>query len=373
MRLISLKKDNSIRPNDEINYYLNPDFIYIPIGNANINDRVRVYKNMLIKDGILSPISGITLGVEQKLFTKGKSKVLVIKNDYRELQVNRKKEHYDITKEGILKALGDTKNKNILAKLKGQNKFRNIIISAIDDGVYVFNKIFILKENINELLELFDKLSLIYKSDNNYLVVKNTDTNIITECLNYIGTYPNIKLILVNDEYLLGKEEFLVKKLQVDGSTLFMDTNELLTLSNILHEKDDTTMMITVSGDALEENIVFRIKKYSAFKEIMPKLKLSTEDFEVVCNGLMQGMQVDNWQDLVIDEDMQVINIMKKQKKVSSECINCGKCIEICPTGVNPLSGKNIDKCINCGLCSYICPGYVNLKEKLKGYLKDER
>lgn len=46
--------------------------------------------------------------------------------------------------------------------------------------------------------------------------------------------------------------------------------------------------------------------------------------------------------------------------KISSECISCGSCISVCPTGAI-VEGKTqceIDKdtCIDCGACAMQCP-----------------
>ena len=197
---------------------------------------------------------------------------------------------------------------------------------------------------------------------------------IINECLNAIGTYPNIKLTLVNDEYLLERKEFLETKLPIKDNTLYLSTTELLRLNNYLLDKDTSTTLITISGSALKENKVIRVKKYTLLSDILDNyFTFTTDKFEVIANGLMQGFLISDITNFVITDDIYAINVMKYSKIQEEDCINCGKCIEICPMGVNPLSGKNIRNCINCSLCSYICPAFINLKEKLEEYLKNEK
>lgn len=371
MKLLSLKKDPNIKINNEITYYLNPDFVYLPGTKTLVNQDAKVTKNMEVRPNVFSPVSGIAYGLKNCLFADGIHDALVIENDFREVEKNSKNTRLKTTIDNILQIL-EQKNHRLLSKFKNQNKFTNIIINAIDDEPYVYNNIFILKENIIELLELFDELSFIYKSDVNYLVIKNTDSSIITECLNIIGTYPNIKLILVNDEYLIKREEFLLEKLLIKGSTLHLSTEELLELHNCLKNKDNSTKLITISGDALTSSQVFRVKKYISYRDLLDKyLQINTTEYITVINGLMQGFSIEN--DIIIDDNVFAINVMKKTKKPEEFCLNCGKCIEVCPKGVNPLSGKNKKNCINCGLCSYICPGFVNLKKKLKDDDHDEK
>ena len=77
----------------------------------------------------------------------------------------------------------------------------------------------------------------------------------------------------------------------------------------------------------------------------------------------MTGFEIKDLDNFVITNDVKSINIMSKKEIVKNECIKCGKCLNVCPVHINPLSNKNIDKCLKCGLCSYVCPCGINLKE----------
>lgn len=367
MRLISLEKDKNIKVSNNIEYFLNPDFIYVPASSIFVKQDERIYKGMPVCENYLSPVSGVAFGVKKCLFSSGWHNSLVIENDFREVGNGDLKRNKKLTIKNILKCLEENNAKNLLEKFKSQTEFDNIVITTINDEPYIYNNIFALKENILELLELFDELSFIYKSNHNYLVIKNVDTAIIIDCLNTIGTYPNIELTLVNDEYLLEKEEFLKEKIGLTGNTLYLSTIELLFLNNYLKGKYNDTVLITITGDAIKRGKVMRIKKYTHLKEVLDKwIEIVDLDNYIVFNGLMQGNLVSDINNFIIDDKVFAINIMKKRNDVTENCINCGKCIDICPVGVNPLSGKNKDKCISCGLCSYICPGFVNLKNRLR-------
>lgn len=365
MKLITLNKDPNIKINNEITYYLDPDFTYMPADKILVKQNASVAKNMVVCDSLPSPISGIAYGHKKCQFLNGAKDALVIENDFREW--SKKNTHpKSVNSKNIVTTLEHLKNYSLLKRFKNKTKFSNIVISAIEDEPYVYNNIYILRENITSLLELIDTLSLTYKSTNNYLVVKNTDTSIINECLNTIGTYPNIKLTLVTDEYLLGKENYLLERLNITTDTLFLSTKELSYLSTILTNQDDTTMLITISGDAILESKVLRLKKYVAFSDVLSKFfKITEKDYKVIVNGLMCGREITT--DFIIDDSVTSIFIMKKVTTPEPCCLNCGKCIEICPVSVNPLSGKNKEKCLDCGLCTYICPGFVNLRNSLKG------
>ena len=82
--------------------------------------------------------------------------------------------------------------------------------------------------------------------------------------------------------------------------------------------------------------------------------------------------------DVVVSSDLNSVVVKQNKFIRSQECINCGRCVELCPVKIYPsLIFKNIDNikklkklnvtnCINCGLCSYICPSKIELSEYLK-------
>ena len=212
----------------------------------------------------------------------------------------------------------------------------------------------------------YDKLFNLYTCSNNLLVLKNTDAFVIDECLSTLGSYPEIKLSLVNDEYLLENNEVLGKYLKLKGNTLFLSVTELVKIYNLFKGKVSTTKLITISGDAIKENKVLRVKVNTSLKDVTDKYIDINETCDYIINGLMTGFKIDNINNFIITEEVKSINIMKKRNIKESKCIRCGKCISICPCGVNPVSMQNKEKCIDCGLCTYICPCYINLRERLK-------
>lgn len=357
MKLIKLEQVKII-PKQEITYFLNPDYIYIPLNKEKLKVKQdeKINKAELITEHIYSPISGIAYGL--------KNNTLVIENDFKEWTKHDECK-MDITIPNIIDVISKSNNKTLLNKFKSNKKFNNIIITAIDENPYVYNKIYLLKENINNILELINKLSIIYGSNNNYLVIKSNMAYVIDAFLDKFGTYPNISLSLVNDEYLISREENIKERLKINNSYLILDIEELITLSRLLTNKITTTKLITISGDAIESSIVMRVKNYTLLSDVIDKyIKFITSDYDVIVNGVMTGFIIDNIKDFIITPDVMSITFMKKRKIITNKCIKCGKCISICPQNVNILTKKNIDKCIDCGLCSYICPSYINNRKK---------
>ena len=288
---------------------------------------------------------------------------LVIQNDYREyFKDNNMK--MKITIPNMLKIL--EKDKVLFDKFKSSKTFDNIIVFAINNNPYVYNEVFLLKENINDMLWFYDKLFNLYTCSNNLLVLKNTDAFVIDECLSTLGSYPEIKLSLVNDEYLLENNEVLGKYLKLKGNTLFLSVTELVKIYNLFKDKVSTTKLITISGDAIKENKVLRVKVNTSLKDVTDKYIDINETCDYIINGLMTGFKIDNINNFIITEEVKSINIMKKRNIKESKCIRCGKCISICPCGVNPVSMQNKRKMHRLWLMYIYMPLLYKFKRKVK-------
>lgn len=379
MQLITLNKDNNIKILPNILSFLNPSYIYVPIYHHKLkvtqNEKILKGQELFINNHeIISSISGTVIGIANT-FIKGKSeKCLVIKNDFKEKRIiTKRKEIKKLNLNIILDSLEQLHLKNLLYKLKNIKTITNLIINCQDDEPYNQNSIMLFQENISELLKFIDDLSIVYKTKLNAIILRSKEKNIIEDCINMIGSYPNIKLSLIDDLYLLGKEKYLLEYFHYNASSsLVLSINELMLIYNaIYNHKVSTNKLITISGDALEEGYVLRVKKYSSLDEIIAKYFKLKENSTFFVNGLMSGWQRDDYKNIIITEDVDVINIMKKISIKPSNCFYCGKCISICPVSINPIKcyEKQIKdkRCLNCGLCNYICPARLDLKSKVLG------
>ncbi|MEG1892604.1 MAG: 4Fe-4S binding protein [Bacilli bacterium] len=381
MKYVTLNKDNKILVNVEMEYFLNPDYVYLPINDKKIlvKQNANVLKNEVVVDGknkILSSVSGKAIGLKDVLIGKKHVKTIVVENNFKEesVEISRKKSS-KIDVLNIIKVLEKMEMNDLLETFKSLVKVDNIVISSVEDEPYVKNNIMLLKENINEILEMITELNLLYKSKKNTIVVKSNESMIIDECLNVIGSFPNICITLINDEYLLGRKEYLLDYLKLkENNTLYLTVKDLYKLYNIIkNNRISTTCLITISGDAIETGKVIKAKKYCSLKEIVDKyIKVNSENVVYIINGLMSGF-ISNINDTILSDDVTALMIMKKNDVVEEKCINCGMCVSVCPLKIDTLKcmkkGIKNESCINCGLCNYVCPSFIDIKKHVKGEL----
>src|SRR5699024_2710469 len=111
------------------------------------------------------------VGLKMGVFNNIYNNAFIIANDFKEMD-EKKNKKIKITLENIKKVLLDNKDEELLNKFN-IDTIDNIVVSAINDEIYVYNNMYLLKENTNIYLDLIDELRMLYKCNNNYLVIKN--------------------------------------------------------------------------------------------------------------------------------------------------------------------------------------------------------
>ena len=369
INLISLKNNEHINIVYKINKYNAPEKIYIPIQYLERNVKINeyIFKNTYFKDYV-SSISGTISGMEEINYNNKLIKAVVINNDYKENVKTKSKTIKIDNREDLIKRL----NKSLLNKISNLEIIDNLIITSIDEEYYSIKEFMRLSKNYREILDTIDLLTHIFDLNNALLVTKNTNFNSIKNVKSILGTYPNIKITLAPDKYLIGNKDFLCDYLNKDKTkTLVLTVNEIYDIYSILNGKDITETLITISGNTLEKSLLLNVRLGTSLNEIINEyIKILDDDYEVFINGPMQGYKILNNKDIIISKEIDYIVINKKEILEEEECINCGACNKICPNHINVkkcyLKKLNHIKCIGCGLCNYICPANIRLKEIVK-------
>ncbi len=375
MKYISLKNDYDLKVSSYITDLIDAEYIYVPITDLKtikIKSNDYVYKGQELANMVYSPVSGNIIGLQECCDVNNqKFKCLVIKNDGKERfktpKLNRKtlndytlKEVEDILVKYNINILNDLKN--------------ILVVNALEDEIYVANKVMLLAKKADVILETLDFLRKIFNIQRVYLVLKNNDSESVQKIISNVGRYPNIKLKLVPNYYgledNLNLKNFLFKN---EKNLSFIDVKDLILIYNLVkNEKITTKKYITVSGLGVKKPKVLNVKIGTAIADVLKKVSLKKDDkYIVIGNGLMKGKMVDVTK-LIVTDKLESIFIMPRQDRKVQPCINCGLCYECCPRGLNPKylnELKNIpikyqDICNGCNLCSYVCPANISLNIK---------
>ncbi|MDX1764714.1 MAG: electron transport complex subunit RsxC, partial [bacterium] len=133
----------------------------------------------------------------------------------------------------------------------------------------------------------------------------------------------------------------------------------------------DRITTVTGPGIKIPKNLRIRIgTPFSEIIEFCGGLKGKTG--KVISGGPMMGMTQYSLDVPVIKGTSGILIFRDGDLKLreSNACIRCGKCLEICPMGINPsllgvcveagamdeLEGARALDCMECGSCAFVCP-----------------
>lgn len=149
-----------------------------------------------------------------------------------------------------------------------------------------------------------------------------------------------------------------------------------------------TRRAVTVGGNNCLRRANYFIKNGTPIKHILDVVgtKESHDDNMLIYGGIMSGIAQET---LDVSASLNATEILfvnseEYSQEKENPCINCGKCVAICPVRLHV---KNIDEavcesklsltkklgvetCLGCGACSYICPAKRDLAQRV-AFAKD--
>lgn len=408
---MKVKIDKHKLTDDELIIYNKPKKVYIPLVSGDdtditilVNKGEYVYKGSIVgkrkgdfRIPIHSSVSGTVLDFEEKTCFNGKKvKCVVIENDFKEKieqKVNVKKTINKYNKDEFIELLKE----NGIIGLGGAGfptyvkyepkKIKTLIVNAVECEPYITADYILAKQKCEELLETIDAILEINKISEAIIAIKKENIELKQIFDNFIGTYLKIKIKLVPNVYPMGWERTLIKeitgksydKLPIEQGIVVNNISTIYAIYEALkYNKPLMERYITFSGENLEQCHNVLVKVGTPVLEILQYLGIK-EDSIIISGGPMMGFKVE---DLVVSANMNCVLALKNESVISTPCIECGKCVEVCPVKLSPVlimkcknkKEKDIkklinlhpEKCIECGLCSYICPAKLFVRERVK-------
>ena len=408
---MKVKIDKHKLTNDELIIYNKPKIVYIPLISGEDTDITilankgeYVYKGSIVgkrkgdfRIPIHSSVSGTVLDFEEKTCFNGKKvKCVVIENDFKEkieqkVSVKRsinkysKDEFIELLKENGIIGLGGA---GFPTYVKYEpKKIKTLIVNAVECEPYITADYILAKQKCEELLETIDAILEINKINEAIIAIKKENVELKQIFDNFIGTYLKIKIKVVSNNYPMGWERILIKEvtgksydnLPIEQGVVVNNISTIYAIYEALkYNKPLMERYITFSGENLNQPHNVLVKVGTPVLEILKQLGIKGNSI-VVAGGPMMGVEAD---DLVISANMNCVLALENNHTISTDCIECGKCVEVCPVKLSPVlimkcknkKEKDIkklinlhpEKCIECGLCSYICPAKLFVREKVK-------
>jgi len=262
----------------------------------------------------------------------------------------------------------------------GKNAF--ILVDALDDEPYISSQ-------MGPMIHLSDEciggLRLVQKavdSNNADVLVYRSLNSLDTRIPFSVGGVPVRK---VGGKYPAdGQKNSLVKRKGV--LYVYIGACALIHLYRAVYgARMHTTAFVTVAGNCITRPRNVEVNMGVSVQEVLDFCGLSDTPTRVVVGGSMTGQAIKDTEKTRITATTRGILALKEDENDKKYiCIGCGRCVEGCPVGLNPMMiykalkkdkyimAENLGRgdCIGCMTCSYLCPAKLNLGAEI--FLEDK-
>ncbi len=170
----------------------------------------------------------------------------------------------------------------------------------------------------------------------------------------------------------IGKLPFDVGVLVINVATLFA------IYEAVVKDKPLIERLVTVVGDGVKDSMNVWVPFGTRIQDIIDFAGGTTcEEVLVVAGGPMMGSALPSLEQTTVKGTNCILVLNRDNYKEPKEypCINCARCVDVCPMRLMPTSivraskSNNqkkmtileVNSCIECGCCSYVCPSRIKL------------
>jgi len=359
-----------------------------------------------VSSPIYSSVSGTVKAIEpRRIITGDHVKSIVIENDgaYDEVEFTPNPDYTKLSREEIVSLIqkagivgmgGAGFPTHVKVSPKEPDKIEYIIANCAECEPYLTSDYRIMMETPEKLVEgLRIELSL-FNNARGILAVEDNKPDCIKILKELTKNDEKITVISLKTKYPQGSERHLIfatTKRAINSSMLPADAgcivNNVDTICSIyqavVEGKPLLHRIVTVTGDCIKNPQNFRIPIGTNYHELIDEAGgFIKEPEKIVSGGPMMGFAIFDLDVPATKTSSALLCLSKDQISSAKEtaCINCGRCVEVCPGRVVPskladfaqngnremFEKYNGMECCECGCCSYICPAKRYLTQSIK-------
>lgn len=311
----------------------------------------------------------------------------------------------------------DLENRQILARIKsagvtdGSNgeralsdrlniaepqKIRHVIINCAESEPYLTSKYRCAVERPEWIVEGLRILLKLFPNAKGIFAIENNRPEAITALQKIFADSKNMKIIPMKPKYPQDMERMLIyactgkkisaEKTPEEARCIVLNADTAYAVCNaVTFGKPMTKRLVTVSGNAVREPANMEVCIGMPLEELYASAGGFTETPEkIISGGPMRGKIVKDPLFPVTKETNALLCLTGKEtggkKRVVSECIGCGFCVDVCceqllPTRLASFAAVGDkesflkfggEQCCECGSCTYICPSGRNITEMIQ-------
>ncbi|MCT4603347.1 MAG: electron transport complex subunit RsxC [Marinifilum sp.] len=269
-----------------------------------------------------------------------------------------------------------------------------LIINAVECEPYLTSDHRIMLEKGDEVLVGTQILMKALEVNKAIIGIENNKPDAIAHLTKLAANYEGIEICPLKTQYPQGGEKQLISatiKREVPSGALPIEVGAVVqnvgtafaVYEAIQKNKPLIERVATITGKSLKNpsNWMFRIG--TPVKDIIEAAGGMPEDTgKIVGGGPMMGKALSSV-DVPLTKGSSGLLLLPREetaRKATKACIRCGKCVSVCPMGLEPYllmvcaDQKNYERlekdavmdCIECGSCSYTCPAHRPLLDYIR-------
>ena len=370
----------------------------------------KVCRGQKIGDGeglcvpVHASVSGTVIAIEPRPHTSGREVMaVVIENDFQDTPVpvqERDVAQLDndtilhIIREAGIVGMGGAAFPGSVKAVSALGHADTLIANACECEPYITADDSLLRTKPQQVLQGMEILAKVLTPERVVLAVEDNKSRAIEILKPLLAEHPKIELVILPTRYPQGSEKQLIQsvtgrqvasgQLPVSvGCAVFNVATFAAVYRAVCLGLPMTQRIVTVTGEAVGKPQNFIVRFGTPFRDLIEKAGgLHDETERVISGGPMMGFAQKDLSVPVVKATNAVLCLHRDENGAAENpvCLRCGKCVEVCPMGLQPLymgryakagNVKQLQRlhlldCMECGSCAFTCPGKLPLVEMFR-------
>ena len=409
----SLAKDKAIvtvMPKGDLIYPLSqhigaPASPIVSVGDHVLKGQKIAEAGGFVSAPIHASVSGTVKAIEPHFNPTGsKVNCIVVENDgeYQEVEYTPSKPLDELTKEEILNLIGEAGivgmggagfPTKVKISPKEPEKIEYVIANCAECEPYITADYRRMLENPEELVSGMKVVLKLFDNAKGIFGVEDNKPDCIAKLKEHTKHEPRMEVLALKTKYPQGAERQLIfattgrainsSMLPADAGCVVDNVETLIGIHYaVIDERPVMERIVTVSGDGVKAPGNFKVLFGTNQRELVEAAGgFLGEPEKVISGGPMMGFAMFTLDTPITKTSSSILCLTKDEVAANepSACINCGRCVEVCPSRIIPSRLADFAEhhneeaftkwegleCVECGSCSYVCPAKRQLKQAI--------
>ena len=270
-----------------------------------------------------------------------------------------------------------------------------VIINAVECEPYITSDYRLMMEHADEIIVGLQLLMKAAKVEKGYIGIETNKPAAIELLTKKAAADPRIEVVPLKQRYPQGGEKQLVDAvirrqvpappaIPVNVGAIVQNVGTAFAVYQaVMKNKPLFERYTTVTGKKLSKPGNYLVRMGTPMRDLIEICGgMPDDDNKLLAGGPMMGRALTT-DEVPVCKGTNSITILSgsdARRKPSDPCIRCGKCVNVCPMGLEPyllatLSAKkmweraeaeDVVSCIECGSCQFTCPSHRPILDNIR-------